>query len=165
MQPRCPHCGKDYTRRTRREGLLEQIASVVYVYPFRCQLCRHRFRVFEFGRRYERGPADKREYDRLPTWIPATLSADALEDTGVITDLSIAGCAVQTGAKPEPGALIQLSLRVSESALPIVVEAAVVRAVHPAGLGLQFLRISAEDKERLSRQLQELYAAHRRKPA
>lgn len=165
MHPTCPQCGKDYVRRTRREGLFEQIASIFYFYPFRCQLCMYRFRLFQWGTRYTRGPVDKREYDRIPTWIPATLSAEGVEDTGVVTDLSIAGCALQTSARPEQGALMQVTLQIAEAPAPVTIEVAVVRAVKPAGLGLQFLRIRAEDKERLSRHLQELHAKRRREPA
>ncbi len=165
MEPPCPQCGKDYVRRTRRDGLFEQVASVFYLYPFRCQLCMYRFRAFQWGTRYTRGPVDKREYERIPTWIPVTVSGEGVEGTGVVTDLSMAGCALQTSVRPDEGALLQLVLQLTDPAQTVTVEAAVVRSIRPAGLGLQFLRVGMEDKDRLSRHIQALGAAKRRGPA
>lgn len=51
--PQCPRCGSDRVRRANRRGISECLFSLVYLYPFRCQACRHRFRRFSFER-YER---------------------------------------------------------------------------------------------------------------
>jgi len=56
--PECPSCGGREVRRTRREGLTERLLSVIYMYPFRCDRCRHRYRAMRWGRRYtKRVPA------------------------------------------------------------------------------------------------------------
>src|SRR5439155_371704 len=50
--PRCPRCDRGKGRRCHRDGALEQVLSGVYIYPFRCSLCGHRFRALAWGRRY-----------------------------------------------------------------------------------------------------------------
>ena len=50
--PECPRCGNPDVRRTRRVGFIERLLSLVYVYPFRCARCLHRFRVMRWGTRY-----------------------------------------------------------------------------------------------------------------
>ena len=50
----CPKCGGTLARRSHRSGLAEEMLSVVYVYPFRCQLCAHRFLALQWGARYHR---------------------------------------------------------------------------------------------------------------
>jgi hypothetical protein len=50
----CPRCSKSNVTRAAREGLKEKVLSSVYVYPFECRSCRHRFRMLEWGTRYRR---------------------------------------------------------------------------------------------------------------
>ena len=50
----CPRCAKAYVKRAPREGLKEMVLSSVYVYPFECRSCGHRFRMLEWGTRYHR---------------------------------------------------------------------------------------------------------------
>jgi len=54
----CPTCGGMLARRAHRIGLTEEMLSVVYVYPFRCRLCTHRFLAFQWGVRYHRVSSD-----------------------------------------------------------------------------------------------------------
>jgi predicted HAD superfamily Cof-like phosphohydrolase len=48
----CPRCGKSFVRRSGRKGLKERLLSLVYLYPFRCQVCANRFRAFQFRPQY-----------------------------------------------------------------------------------------------------------------
>jgi hypothetical protein len=50
----CPACGSTLVRRSHRIGLAEEMLSLVYVYPFRCRLCTHRFFSLQWGVRYYR---------------------------------------------------------------------------------------------------------------
>jgi hypothetical protein len=55
MKPRaCPQCHSAHVERTRRRGLRERLYSLLAIYPFRCQRCGHRFRVWQRGVRYRR---------------------------------------------------------------------------------------------------------------
>ena len=46
MKQQCPKCGTDFVQRIRPDGVLERLACLLFIYPFRCQLCTHRFRAF-----------------------------------------------------------------------------------------------------------------------
>lgn len=52
--PPCPQCRKNLVRRSRRRGIYERTVSLLYVYPFRCQHCAHRFLALQWGTLYER---------------------------------------------------------------------------------------------------------------
>jgi DNA repair exonuclease SbcCD ATPase subunit len=52
-QPVCPKCSSDSVKRVSRIGS-ERLISLFYIYPFRCQPCGHRFRLFKWGVRYTR---------------------------------------------------------------------------------------------------------------
>jgi hypothetical protein len=42
----CPHCQGTRITRSRRRGLVEWLLRIIRLYPFRCDLCGHRFRRF-----------------------------------------------------------------------------------------------------------------------
>jgi hypothetical protein len=127
------------------------MASVLYLYPFRCQLCATRFRRFQF-RRYARHRHERREYDRLAVRVPAVLVSGAERIDGETVDLSLNGCSVSATNALAPGTTVQLRLRLGQTG-DVNVESAVVRTQTDAGLGLEFQRISVADRERLSRYL------------
>ena len=53
-RPLCPRCSREYVKRVSRVGLGERLISLFYVYPFRCQLCGHRFQLLQWGVEYKR---------------------------------------------------------------------------------------------------------------
>ncbi len=162
MEPVCPQCGRDFVQRTHRQSLLEQLLSLVYVYPFRCQLCTHRFLALQWGRRYVREAIDKRQYQRIATQIPVAFAGDQIEGTGVVRDISMGGCGLETDAQLSAGALLQLQLRISDQEAPVIVDAAAVRMVRPKFIGVQFLRLRPQEKDRLSQVIRELLVIARR---
>ncbi len=85
----CPKCDGRLARRSHRDGLVEQLISLLYVYPFRCQQCSHRFFALQWGIRYHRVPVDHREYDNRLARIPMTLP-----------DPDFAGKAARPGRSP-----------------------------------------------------------------
>jgi stage V sporulation protein G len=65
----CPKCSSEYVKRASRVGL-ERLMSLFYIYPFRCQLCWHRFRLFQWGVTYTRIELDSRAArQRRPTRV------------------------------------------------------------------------------------------------
>ena len=54
VELRCPKCHSEVVRRSRRSGILERLLSALYLYPFRCERCDHRFTAFRWGTRYGR---------------------------------------------------------------------------------------------------------------
>jgi len=144
----CPRCGQPAARRSSRRGAWEHALSVLYVYPFRCQLCAARFRTLHFPRAPHR-PRDRREYDRLMVRVPVTLGGGAGQAAGQTVDLSISGCSITTDGAFAPGTSVELRLRLGRAG-DVHVEAATVRSQREGGLGLQFTRIAAADRARLS---------------
>lgn len=151
MLPNCPHCGTDYVRRTDRDGVVERALSFAFLYPFRCQLCTHRFRSIQWGVRYAEDFADKREYERLATRVPATFSGDQIQGEGIVTDLSLGGCTLEATVRFFEGTTLRLELKTSERKPVVTVDAVVVRSVRPTCVGLQFVHLRPDQQERLSR--------------
>lgn len=148
---RCPRCGQQAARRSRRAGVWDRLLGAFHVYPFRCQLCTTRFRLFQAHHYPARG-SDRREYDRLLVKIPVTLAAGAVRGDGETIDLSLAGCSLHTETMFAVDTTVQLRLRLGQAG-DVEVQAAIVRTAGEDGLGLVFIRIAPPDRERLSRYL------------
>jgi len=161
MDVRCPRCGKDFVRRVQGEGLAEIVASAVYLYPFACQLCAHRFRAWQWGIRSTKQPIDRRRYERLSVNFPMTFSTDASGGNGTTLDLSMGGCAFKTESTPTPGAIVQLQLHAPGLERPLVVDAAVVRSVRSMYVGAEFLRLRPEEQYRLTQFVASMLTARR----
>ncbi len=158
---RCPRCGKSFVRRSQRQGLKERLLSLVYLYPFRCQVCANRFRAFQFRSWYVKRTVDRRQYVRLSTRIPTTFAEDIKPGEqrvgeGVMTDISLGGCYMQTVVQLSQGTLVSLELQTEQHTPAIAVEAAIVRIVRPTGVGLEFLRLSEPEHERFSQFIRQL---------
>jgi hypothetical protein len=148
--PTCPLCKTRLVHQAAQWGGLERLLGLVTVYPFRCQLCTHRF--LAFSGRYSESP--KREYDRVPAQYPVTLypASTGKPDEGiqgVTVNLSITGCLVETNAHVPQGTSVRLKIHGSGLAAPIEVEGAEVRVVLENRLGLEFSKIAPEEEQRL----------------
>src|SRR5207244_841076 len=71
----------------------------VYIYPFRCSLCGHRFRALAWGRRYVKQSADRREWDPVAVRAPVVLRTGDASAAGEATALSFHGFTVKTEAR------------------------------------------------------------------
>src|SRR5262249_1820265 len=161
LRMRSPQCGKSFVRRSHRQGLKERLLSSVYLYPFRCQICANRFRAFQFRARYVKRTVDRRQYARLSTRIPTTFAENVKPSeqrvgAGIVTDISLGGCYMQTVVQLSQGTLVSLELQTEQHAPAIAVEAAIVRIVHPTGVGLEFLRLSESEQGRFSEFIRQL---------
>ena len=162
----CPRCGKSFVRRSHRQGVIERLVSLVYVYPFRCQVCAYRFKLFQFGVRYAKHLIDRRQYERLPTHVPVMFAesvtpGEERRGKGVVTDIALGGCHLQTVVQLSEGTLLSLELQTAENAPAIAVEAAIVRSVRPTSVGLEFLRLNGSAQERLSQFVYQLLTEQR----
>ena len=68
----CSACGDTQARRSHRNGLVERMLSLLYVYPFRCQHCGHRFRSLQWGIRYHRILQDSGSHHHVETPVRAS---------------------------------------------------------------------------------------------
>jgi len=93
-----------------------------------------------------------RQYERVSVTITAVLSGESVSGEGMVNDLSIAGCRLNTETQVSEGHILCLELQPSDTGkTPIVIEAAVVRSVHFSTVGVQFLRVSEKENVRLGR--------------
>ncbi|HKZ05347.1 MAG TPA: PilZ domain-containing protein [Methylomirabilota bacterium] len=151
-QPLCPRCRSEETERVPREGFLERLASLVYVYPFRCRTCLRRFRAVQWGQRYVRSRRERRREERHAVDLGTTLWLEASGESGPparVRDISTTGLALETQAELQPGQHFELDLQAGTGERPIRVEVAVVRTVQSGRVGLQFVGVKGESDERL----------------
>lgn len=148
--PTCPRCKTRLVHQASQEGGLEPFLGLLTLYPFRCQLCTHRFLAFLW--RHSESP--KREYDRVAAQYPVTLypASAGVQDEGLqgtTINLSITGCMVETSAQVPQGASVRLKIHSSGLPSPIEVESAVVRVRLENRLGLEFSKIAPAEDQRL----------------
>ena len=146
---RCPHCARDFVRRVSNAGLLEVLSSLFYVYPFKCQLCGHRFRFLQWGVRYIRSREDRREYTRMEKELPITFSGEGISGHGTLLNISMGGCSFATAAGLAIGSIVRMELEISSEIPPVIVEAAVVRNTRKGGAGVEFIQWQKSERERL----------------
>ncbi len=158
----CPKCGKDFVRRTLRKGAHEYVLSVIYVYPYRCQLCAHRFLRMEPGRRYNESTIDKRQYERIEARFPVTFVGDKASGAGTVCRISISGCELESSLKLLEGMMFNLRLQPPGVSPSINVETAIVRSVRPPIAGLEFLRSNQAEQFRLIQYVAGLLTASRK---
>ena len=154
--PACPKCKSELVGRTHRAGLVEQALSRAYVYPFKCQVCQHRFLRLRWGERYVRVPLDRRDAERLPTRIPVTIHwKDGGQGQGTVRDLSVSGCGIETEAAVPVGALVLLQLE-PEGEPPIDIDVGEVRSRQTRRIGVRFSRVAPTHAERVRQIVQRL---------
>ncbi len=153
--PTCPRCNMWIVRQSPRRGMLERLLRVVTVYPFRCQLCTHRFLAFAGRPSYN----PQRDYERIlvryPVVFGSTFSGDGAEVAqGTLINLSIRGCTIDGNVPAQEGACLRLRIEVAEHEPPVQVEGAVVKSVEGKRMGLEFIKIGKEEEERLRRTIE-----------
>lgn len=135
--------------RVRRKGFKERLLCRFHFYPFRCQICRFRFRAFEWGVRYPTIVEDRREYERLAMNFQISFVGENIDGAGTVSDISINGCAFVTDLQLKDESIVRLALQISNELQPINIEAAVVRNVRQGRVGVEFLRVQRAERERL----------------
>lgn len=147
----CPTCGTPFVRVTAHEGAVERVLNRVKVFPFRCQLCTTRFHAFWTGSPHATQSFDRRQYKRLPTSFQAKLLADnAVRSDNRVTDISMAGCTLETTTPLPRGTFLELSIKPASDEEEIKVDTAMVCSVRPDSMGVRFLEFHVNEKQRLS---------------
>ena len=148
-QPVCPRCSSEHVKRVSRVGYRERLISVFYVYPFRCQLCAHRFKALQWGVTYTRVEEDRREYERFPAKFSITFTVGGRDVTGSIVNVSMGGCSFHTESRLVKGIILRMELQLPDEIAPVKIQAAVIRSVRSGIASVEFLRIERDDRERL----------------
>lgn len=134
-------------RLTRPRNAWDHLFTIVYCYPFRCQLCRARFRVIQPRYRFQVRRADWREYVRIPVEFRTLFSGEQIRGEGTMVDVSINGCWIKSGLRVPKGAAIHLRVYGGAQEPPIEIEAAVAWCTVGKGFGLVFFNIHPEHEE------------------
>ncbi len=156
MSLQCPKCGKEGGNRLQRGGVLGHLLSYVYIYPYRCVACWRRFRALQWGTRYVRKQANRRNHRRFQTHLPVVFSCGQTHGEGIVTNIAMGGCRLKTDVKLTEDTPLELKLHVPGSEIEIRVERATVRSVESFFAGLSFARLAGAEKKLLRRFLVQL---------
>jgi hypothetical protein len=129
--------------------LWETLLSGFCVYPFKCQLCGHRFRSLQWRVRYVRSREDRRGYSRMERELPITFSGEGIAGAATLLDISMGGCAFAGGADLPTGMIMRLGLQIAGDIPPVTIDAAVVRYTRKRTTGVEFIRWQERERERL----------------
>lgn len=130
---------------------MERIFNRFRIFSFRCQLCTTRFRVYRHQRPGQTSVMDRRQYKRLPVSFRANLLAENdMRMDNRVTDISMGGCTLETTATLPQGTFIELVIKPASDEEPIKIETAMVCSSRPESMGIRFLEMVADDKNRLS---------------
>ena len=148
----CPKCGTLKTKLAPRDGVADRLLGTLTIYPFRCQLCAHRFTTF-LGR-LKTNP--RRNYDRVLVEYPAQVRpihdpSQRIVVEGTLSDLSLRGCRVRTSQRIPMGCQVMLEFHPAEYDDPIMIDGAIVRSRCAEGIGLRFSSFLRSEERRLSR--------------
>lgn len=152
MKPlHCPNCGTPFVRVTRHESAVERVLNHIKVFPFRCQLCTNRFHAFWTASPHATQSFDRRQYKRLPASFRAQLLAEnALRTDNRVTDISMAGCRLETTTALPNGTFLELMIKPASDEEAIKIETAMVCSVQGDSMGVRFLEFQPADRQRLS---------------
>ena len=149
---KCPKCGTAKTKLAPRSGVADRLLGTLTIYPFRCQLCTHRFTTF-FGK-LKTNP--RRNYDRVSVEYPAHVRpirdpSQRIVVEGVLSNLSLRGCRMRTTQRIPMGCHVMLEFHPAEYDDPIMVDGAIVRSRCAEGIGLRFSSLLRSEERRLRR--------------
>jgi hypothetical protein len=100
---------------------------------------------------------DRRAMPRLRVQFRTTFSGSTiLEGTGVMLDLSMGGCRIESQVTVEPGVSLELRIYAPDIEWPLMIEAASVQWVSDQTFGLAFFQIRDTEHQRLEQVISDL---------
>jgi c-di-GMP-binding flagellar brake protein YcgR len=81
--------------------------------------------------------------------FPISFVGRNIDGAGVVSDISINGCAFVTDVQLTEKSIVRLALQISDELQPVDIEAAVVRHVRQGRVGIEFLRVQQAERQRL----------------
>jgi len=87
---------------------------------------------------------------RIPVGYPANIQSDIGAGEGVLIDLSPTGCRIRSDIALNAGTYLALRIAVAQEPTPLAVEVSVVRWCKDGHFGVEFLRYSQGDRERVT---------------
>ncbi len=151
MEIICSKCRKPFVQAVRQQGLLDRLLHLVYLHPYCCKVCRHRFYVMQWGIRPAEVPMDSEQYRMRPVRLHAAILDEGSHREGDVTDLSMGGCMLELAAPLLEGTVVTIHLDALDDEPPIIVEAAIVRSAIKTRADVEFLRLAKKEQDRLNR--------------
>ena len=87
---------------------------------------------------------------RVSVGYPASIQSDTGAGEGVFLDLSPTGCKMRSDIALSAGTYLALQIAVAHEPIPLAVEVSVVRWCKDGHFGVEFLRYSQGDRERVT---------------
>ena len=132
----CPHCRKGGAFRSLPQSPHEYIASWIWIVPFHCQFCSHRFLACRLGKEGSDRLIDRREHLRIPVRLCLSFSGGKMRGEGIVMDLSLGGCIIKRETNVHVDDIFYLEIA--------------VRSISARGIAFKFLRKAQENKRLLS---------------
>ena len=151
MEIVCSRCRKPFVHAARQRGLLDRLLHRVYLHPYACKVCRHRFYVMQWGLRPAEVPMETGQYRMRPVRIHAVVLDERSHREGDVTDLSMGGCMMELAAPLLEGTLLAIHLDALDDEPPIVIDTAIVRTALKTRAEFEFLRLAKKEEDRLNR--------------
>ena len=145
----CPDCQTESVLRSRPQTPREHAAALVFIAPFHCQHCSHRFLACRLGLHQPQHTMDRREHLRIPVRLFLSFSGGKVRGEGTVMDLSMGGCIIKSETQVHVDDIFYLEIEISDQESPIEV-AAMVRSVSARGIAFKFLRKAQENKRLLA---------------
>jgi c-di-GMP-binding flagellar brake protein YcgR len=110
-----------------------------------------RFRAFWNKSSDSTHSVDRRQYKRLPASFHAELlSENAERSAHRVTDISMGGCTLETAETLPRGSFFELTIAPASDKKAITIETAMVCSARQESMGVRFLELQPNDKQRLS---------------
>jgi c-di-GMP-binding flagellar brake protein YcgR len=110
-----------------------------------------RFRAFLSGSPDSTQAVDRRQYKRLPTSFHAEVSAENTPRSAYrVTEISMGGCTIETSDALPRGAYLELTIAPASDKETITIETAMVCSAREESMGIRFLELQPNDRQRLS---------------
>lgn len=92
-----------------------------------------------------------RKFPRFAVQLPVTFTIDGQEGKGTILNISREGCMITSERELDSSQYLSLGMELLEKERPVSVNLAAVRWVSKQRIGLEYIKISPTDSERLRR--------------
>ena len=147
----CQFCQSPFITHVPPESLLDKLATLISLHPFRCESCKKRFRIKQEGQSSS-GPEGRRKSVRVPVQIPVTFESNEVSGEGTLTDMSLNGCSLDSQQSLRSGLVIKLNLPAGkgQKSGSTVQQLATVMWVNGQRVGLQFLAYSFQERNALT---------------
>lgn len=145
----CPRCRKDGAAQSRPQTPRELVAALIWIVPFQCQSCGHRFLARRASTAGSFHPIERREHLRIPVRLCLSFSGGKVRGEGTVLDLSLGGCIIKSETHVRVDDIFYLEIIIAEDEVPVQV-AAMVRSVSARGIAFKFLRKAQENKRLLT---------------